>query len=176
LWLLTRFWRLRASHPSPIVEAQFVLFRNASAASLISFVAVLVSWFGKDQTWAVWFDPAGALVLCGIIFYGMFTLFRNSLPVLLDQTLEESLQLHILRGLAACYEDYDHLHGVRTRRSGTRVFVELFLEFQPELTVREMLIRAARLKYLVEDLIPRAEVWVIPCGHPEIQGPAKADG
>jgi cation diffusion facilitator family transporter len=173
LWLLVRFWRLRRTDSSPVVEAQMVLYRNASAASLISLTAVQVSWLAGKNEWAVWFDPIGAMVLCGVIFFGMITLFQKSLPAMLDQTLDESLQLRILRGLAECFEDYSQVHAIRTRRSGNRVFVELFLEFEPAQSVREMLSRAGRLKSLVENMIPNAEVWVIPCGSSEVPGPAR---
>lgn len=166
-WLLTRFWRLRCADSSPVVEAQFILYRNASVASILSLMAVAVSFFAGKFQWAAWFDPVGALFLSGVIFYGILTLFQRSLPALLDKTLEESLQLRILKALAERFEDYDQIHGVRTRRSGKRIFVELFLEFDAELRVKEMLAHAGRLKSLVEGLIPDAEVWVIPCGHTE---------
>lgn len=161
-WLLSRFWRLHRTDSSPVVEAQFILYRNASVASTVSLVAVAVSFFAGQYAWASWFDSVGALILAGVIFYGIMTLLQRSLPALLDKTLDESLQLRILKGLAECFEDYNQLHGVRTRRSGKRIFVELFLEFEPELSVSEMMVRTGRLKSLVEKLIPNTEVWVIP--------------
>jgi len=173
LWLLLRFWRLRRVDSSPVVEAQFVLYRNATTASLISLIAVAISWLAGENKWMAWFDPFGAMVICGVIFFGMITLFNKSLSAILDQTLDESLQLRILRGLAECYEDYRQLHGVRTRRSGNRIFVELFLEFEPVLSVQAVLVRAGKLKSLVEEMIPDTEVWVIPCGSSEVPGPSR---
>ncbi|MFZ2961156.1 MAG: cation diffusion facilitator family transporter [Candidatus Ozemobacteraceae bacterium] len=161
IWLMMRFFRLCHTE-SQVMEAQFILYRNATSASLVSLIAVAFSTFGGDNNWAIWFDPIGALIVCIIVFYGMITLFQRSLSALLDETLEESLQLIIIQGLSKCYSDYDQIHMIRTRRSGNQIFVELFLEYGKELSVGEMLSRTDRIKLLVEGMIPHSEVWVIP--------------
>jgi ferrous-iron efflux pump FieF len=141
-----------------------VLYFNAVAASIISPVAVAMSDMAESKWLATVFDTAGAIVLAGIILYGMIGLLRKSLGALLDQSLEESLQLRIIRGLVANVDAYLQIHRVRTRRSGNRIFIELFLEFDPELPVREVLDRSTRIKQFVENLVPHSEAWVVPCG------------
>lgn len=175
LWLLVRFWKLRRADSSPVIAAQFILYRNASVSSLVSTIAVGVSAFAGHHFWAAWFDPIGALLLCGIIFYGVLTLFRESLPALVDKTLEESLQLRILKGLTTWFQDYEQILGIRTRRSGTRVFVEIFLQFDPDLSVRDMLERVDHLKSAVERMIPNAEVSVIPSDPSKGEMPAERE-
>lgn len=164
IWLLARFWRLRKTDPSPVVEAQYVLYRNATAASVISSVAVAVSTLTESNWLANFFDITGVVVLSGIILYGMAGLMRQSLSALLDESLEEALQLRIVRGLVEHVADYRQIHKVRTRRSGNRIFIELFLEFDPQLPVGDLLGRAARIKHIVEDLVPHSETWIVPCG------------
>lgn len=164
IWMLLRFTRLRRVDPSPILQAQFVLYRNAASACLLSTLAVAATRFSPDHRWDVYMDIGGAVALAVIILIGMVTLLRQSLSALLDETVEESVQIRILRGLAESYEEYQQMHRIRTRRSGGRIYVELFLEFEPLLSVRDLERRSARIKALVENLVPQAEAWVVPCG------------
>lgn len=168
-WLLFHYRRMWREDNSTVMHGQYILLRNNCSATVISLIAVLVSWLGGKHSWAHWFDPMGALALSGVIFYGMSTLFKKSLPTLLDKTLDEAMQFHIMKGLAKCFNDYEQIHKIRTRHSGNKIFVELFLEYEPNLLVREMMTRSGRLKTLVEDLIPRAEVWVIPCSESDFR-------
>lgn len=162
LGLLTRFSRLHRIATSPVVHAQLVLYRNATVASFLSITALLGTWFAHNDWLAGYFDIFGAAVLAVLMIYGMVKLARQSLSALLDEAVEEALQIRIMRGLAESFLDYDQLHRIRSRRSGNRVFVELFLEFEPELPVRELLDRSARIKAQVEGTVPGAEVWVVP--------------
>jgi cation diffusion facilitator family transporter len=164
VWLFMKFRRLRKTDPSPVVDAQFVLYRNAVAASIISPIAVLFSDSVESKWLATLFDTAGVVVLSAFILYGMIGLMRKSLAALTDETLEEALQLRIIRGLVEHMADYRQIHRVRTRRSGNHIFIELFLEFDPVLPVRDVLDRSARIKGVVENLIPHSEAWIVPCG------------
>jgi divalent metal cation (Fe/Co/Zn/Cd) transporter len=71
-----------------------------------------------------------------------------------------------MRALAESFSDYTQLRRVRTRRSGSRIFVDLFLEFPPEIPAGELLNRTAGIKALVERDVPDCEAWVIPVRPP----------
>ncbi|MFM8412783.1 MAG: cation transporter dimerization domain-containing protein [Alphaproteobacteria bacterium] len=53
-------------------------------------------------------------------------------------------------------------HEVRTRRSGSRISVELFLDFDPELPMRTVRERIEAIRRSVGESIPGADVTVIP--------------
>jgi len=79
-----------------------------------------------------------SLALGGVIIYSFYGLIKTSLFDLLDRTLEEKYQLIITRELANHYHEYAHFHGVRSRRTGGRVFIEILLEFAPYQRVGEV--------------------------------------
>lgn len=160
LWLFERFRKLRKKDPSPVVQAQFVLYRNAATASIFSLVAVLGATLSADERVDMFFDVIGAGVIAVVVFYGMFTLLRQSLSALLDEALEESLQLRAMHALAESFSDYSQLHRVRTRRSGSLIFVDLFLEFPEDISAEDLLGRTSRIKGLVESDVPNCETWV----------------
>jgi len=105
------------------------------------------------------------MVLVGIVIYGAAGVMRHALPALLDQSVEETAQMKIVRALTDRFENYRQLHGVRTRVSGNTVIVELFIEYDPDMSVGELMKRSGELSERVRQLLGNADVLVIPCDH-----------
>lgn len=160
--LLRRFHRLNRQAPSPLIHAQFVLYRNAAAASLLSIVTIIGTWIAGDHPAAAYLDIFGAAILALLTIHGMTILVRQSISALLDEAVEESLQMNIMRGLKESFHDYTQLHRIRSRHSGDQIFVELFLTFDAELSASELIERSTRIKRQVENSLPGSEVWVVP--------------
>jgi divalent metal cation (Fe/Co/Zn/Cd) transporter len=88
--------------------------------------------------WSDYIDPAASMVIALSILSATLGIFSSSLYDLLDRTLEEERQIVILAELARHFHDYEELHGIRSRRSGAQVYVEIFLEFDPEKKMAEI--------------------------------------
>lgn len=161
LAFLFRFRRLDLGAPSPLAHAQFILYRNATAASGLSLAALLGAQFAGAA--GAYFDIVGAMFLAGLIVQSAVLLVRQSLSSLLDETVEEALQMHITRGLVKSLPNYHQLHRVRSRRAGSCVFIELFLEFDPRMSIGEMLQNSRRIQDEITKSAPHAEVTIIPC-------------
>lgn len=162
--LMLRFRRLHRQEPAPLVHAQYVLYRNATAASFLSVLALVGSRLAGAS--GGYFDVLGATILAILILQSAFVLLRQSLSALLDEAVEESLQQRIVGELTGAKKEYRGLHRIRSRHSGGRIFIELFLEFEPEISVREMLDRSQRIRRTVEQIVPGAEVSIQPCESP----------
>jgi divalent metal cation (Fe/Co/Zn/Cd) transporter len=89
-------------------------------------------------------------------------MIESSLPDLLDQTLEEELQLVVVRELAEHFHHYEQLHGVKSRRSGGNIYVDIFLEFSGDLPMGEVQDTMDRMKQSLETQIPKSFVNIIP--------------
>ena len=162
--LMLRFRRLNRDNPAPLVHAQFILYRNATAASLLSIFALLGARLAGPA--GMYFDLFGAVVLALLIIQSAVLLLRQSLSALLDEAVEKTLRLRIVSGLAGAFPHYCQLHRIRSRHSGNRIFIELFIEFDPDLTVRELTARSKEIHRQIEQTVPGAEVSVIPCETP----------
>jgi divalent metal cation (Fe/Co/Zn/Cd) transporter len=68
----------------------------------------------------------------------------------------------IVRHLATFFNDYTALHGVRSRRSGSNVYIEIFLEFDSERKMGEVQAIINRIKISLESHIPKSSVSVVP--------------
>ena len=159
LWFRDK--RIARDTHAPLIDMQWRHNRTDALSSASKCIALTLILLLNHKSWAMYIDPMCALVT--IIFsIGLYLpVVRNNLSDLLDRTLEEDLQIKIMRRLAEHFDQYEAFHGVRSRRSGSRIFIDIILGFHPERKVGET---ASTIKALRSDLeadIPRSAVNII---------------
>ena len=138
-WLWRRCRAAGRAEDSPLMAAQAKLF----VTKLLGNVFMLA-----------------ALAVAASILVSALGVFSSSVYHLLDGTLEESDKLAIMGELARHFERYDWLYGVRSRRSGNHVFVEIELGFDAERRVGEVEPHIAAIRESVTRLFRQASVTV----------------
>ena len=108
---------------SPIMKSQWRLHRANAIANIFVFVSLLAAAFLQDFEWGFIIDPACAILLIFAAGYAFIGLIKESLHDLLDKTLDEDLQMKILRRLSEYYDWYDSFHGVKSRKSGKKIIL-----------------------------------------------------
>ncbi|HVN73404.1 MAG TPA: cation diffusion facilitator family transporter [Methanoregula sp.] len=161
-WLWFRNYRLNLKEPSPIMDSQWRLFRTKAFSDFSVLTALVLSLSLSQYEWALYIDPLASFIIAGFLLFSGYRVVASSLPDLLDKTLDEELQLVIVRELAAFFDDYTALHGVRSRRSGANVYIELLLEFDPEKKMGEVQQSIDRIRASLEAKIPKSVVSVVP--------------
>ena len=152
---------LRMQH-SPIVASQAALWFSKSAFDGLMGLSLAAALACSGKPWGLYLDPLASLVGVAFMLRSAWGLASESVGDLLDAALEETLQIRILRCLATHFDDYELFHEVRTRRSGSRIYVELFLEFDPDLPMRTVRERIERIRESIREAIPGADVTVSP--------------
>ena len=71
-------------------------------------------------------------MIAGSILMSAIGVFSSSVYDLLDGTLEEKDKLDIMRELVLHFHRYDMLYGVRSRRAGNRVFIDIHVGFDAD--------------------------------------------
>ena len=148
--------------PSPILTSQFRLFAVKAFTNVCMAVTIALSLTFREVRAAMYIDPVMSLVISASMFFGAYRIITNNLGALLDQTLEEEAQLRIMKILSESFDEYVQLHGVRSRRSGDRVFVEIFLEFDGDRSMSDVLSVIDDITAKTEDAIPNSDVSVVP--------------
>jgi ferrous-iron efflux pump FieF len=154
--------RLAQTEPSPVMEAQWRLRRAKTFSDLLILLALVLSVLLSSYHWAEYIDPLVSFVVIGFLLFAGYREISSSLPDLFDQTLEEELQIVILRELVSCFYRYQDFHGVRSRRSGSRIYIDIFLGFDPEQQMGEVQQFIDSLKGSLEAQIPGSIVCIIP--------------
>lgn len=160
LWI--KNYRVGRQQFSPIIEAQWRMFRTKAFSDLIVLVALTLSMILRGQAWAIYIDPAASFLIAGFILHSIWGMLSNSFYDLLDRTLDESLQMVIVKELAAHFDHYSGIHGVRSRRSGSHIYVDLLLEFDGDKKMAEVQEIINRMEIDLERSIPGCHVLIAP--------------
>lgn len=160
IWTRNR-WILRHQH-SPIIESQARLWFSKACFDAFMATALILELLFRGQPWSVYLDPLASLLGVGFMLHAAYAIFSSSVDDLMDAALGETTQLQILNQLVRHIDDYERLHKVRSRRSGSHIFVEVFLDFHPDLRVTELKERVGRLRHAISEAIPGAEVSILP--------------
>jgi divalent metal cation (Fe/Co/Zn/Cd) transporter len=155
--------RVSQQQPSAIMESQARLWFSKASFDAAMCTALLLAYLFRNQTWSWYLDPLASLVGVLFMLHAAWAMTSSSVNDLLDATIEETTQLRILRQLVQHLDDYDRLHKIRTRRSGPRIYVEIFLEFDPLLLMGEVQKRIHKLQQSIGEIIPGADVSIRPC-------------
>lgn len=147
--------------PTPIMEAQWRLRRAKTFSDLLILLALVLSVLLAPYHGAEYIDPVASFIIIGFLLLAGYREISSSLPDLFDKTLEEELQLLILRELAMSFDKYHEFHGVRSRRSGSRIYIEIYLGFDPEQRAGEVQEFAVTLKRSLESQIPGSVVSIV---------------
>jgi ferrous-iron efflux pump FieF len=162
VWFWITNQRIAVKESSPLMDSQWRLFRLKAYANLVVLVCMVLAIVCAGNTWVVYIDPLGSIIIIGFLLMSGYGMIITSVPDLLDRTLDEELQLVVVRELADHFDRYEQLHGVRSRRSGGNIYIEIFLEFSGTMQMREVQDQINRMKKSLETKIPRSSVNIIP--------------
>lgn len=156
-----KYYHRAREDPSPIMEAQWRLRRAKTFSNLLVLFALTISVLFAHQSWAHYIDPIVSFLIIGFLMFAGYREFSSSLPDLFDKTLDEELQIVILRELASSFDQYHEFHGVRSRRSGSRIYIEIFLGFDPDQKMKDVHEYATSLKKSLESQIAGSVVSIV---------------
>lgn len=158
LWIY--FKRLAVKSPGPLIDIQWRHQRTDALSSVAVLMALGLAMVFREERWAVYIDPACGLAYSVFAIGSYVPVMRESLKDLLDQTLAEDVQIIVMRRLAEHFNDYEAFHGVRSRRAGNRLLIEVTLGFDPAKTVGEAVKTIESLRTAIEGDIANAEVSI----------------
>jgi ferrous-iron efflux pump FieF len=164
LW--NKNYRVARKTQSPVMESQWRLFRAKAFSDAAVLLALVVSMVFHHEAWALYVDPIASFMIVGFLIFSAYGVVSTSLGDLLDRTLDESLQLIIVRALAKHFEEYVGFHGLRSRRSGRDVYVELFLEFDGTRPMSDVQHSIDGMASTIEQDIPGSHAVICPTTRP----------
>ena len=114
----------------------------------------LVSAFGWTLT-----DPLIALIIAGYIFWGARRIGITAYQMLMDRELEDDERQKIL-DIALSHPGVKGLHDLRTRSSGNRVFIQMHLEMDGDISLLDAHTISAAVEASVLEAFANAEVLI----------------
>ena len=161
-WLYREKKHIAEKEYSPAMESQMRLFRTKAITDFAVLAALFMVMSLHGYWWSVYIDPIASFVVIGFFLLSGYRIISSSLPDLLDKTIDEELQLIIVRALSEFFDEYEALHGVRSRRGGKQIYIEIFLEFNGERKMHEVQMIINQIKEKLEIEIPHSSVTIVP--------------
>ncbi|WP_159996180.1 cation transporter [Roseomonas sp. 18066] len=155
-------WRAGRDGTSVLMTGQIRSRISKILASTVAVAAVVLSAIAPGSMTSRIADLGGTLFVAAVMLGVTAKLWRESLPDLLDRSLDEERQLLLNRALGAHFADYDALLSVRSRSSGRSVHVKIELGFRGDQPLAAVDRVTTALSAEIARLIPGAEVTVAP--------------
>lgn len=138
------------------------------SADLFSNLAVIVALFLSTKLGWERADPVIAIGIAGYLLFGAWSILTRSLNLLMDRELPDADREHI-KEIARAHPGVIDVHDLRTRSSGTNVFIQFHLEMNAEMPLIDAHTIADQVMRSLETAFPGAEVLIHedPHGIPE---------
>jgi cation diffusion facilitator family transporter len=133
---------------SPAVEAIARDHRKDALTSVATLTGVGGAYFG-----VVLMDPLAAGLTALFIFHIGWETFRNAANDLMDARPPKEL-ITAVTAIAVGVTGVEHVHEIRSRRSGQYLIVDLKLDMDPEMTVKQSHDITAHVKRLIFERFP----------------------
>lgn len=150
---------------SPAVHADSVHYR----ADLMSNAATLAALYfaGEGITLA---DPLFALLIAGYLLFSTREILRQAMNELLDRELPNA-QRQAITSRVLAHPEVRGLHDMRTRQSGRTPIIQLHLEMDADISLKEAHRIADEVELMILDRLPNADIVVHqdPVGIKEVQ-------
>ena len=111
------------------------------------------------------FDPLAAIVICLMIIKGAYDVFTDAIDRMVDRSCDEET-VEKMQQLIAAQHGVDHVDKLQTRIFGSRVYVDVEVSADDQLTLYEAHAKAENIPEQNEQNIPEDKhcmVHINPC-------------
>ena len=147
-WLYRFSMKTGSSLQSPALLAVAKDHRKDAITSIATLVGVSAAFFGFSIM-----DPIAAGLTSLFIFHIGWETFRGAAHDLMDGQPEEEV-LSAVTALAEGVDGVEHVHEIKGRRSGQYLIIDLKLDMDPDMTVKESHAIATAVKKVIFDHNP----------------------
>lgn len=137
---------------------------------LLINLSVIVSLVLSSQFGFQFADPLFALAIAGFLIYGAAVIAWQSLNLLMDREFSDEERQQIT-DLCLSHPQVLDIHDLRTRSAGQQSFIQLHLELDPEISLRNAHVISDEVEANIREAFPLADVIIHqdPSGVEEVQ-------
>ena len=137
------------------ISADFLHYQSDILLNISVLAGLFLSFY---MGWLI-ADPLFALIVAAIIGYSAWQIVGSAINVLMDRELPDADRQRI-RAIAMAHAGVETVHDLRTRSSGPSVFIQLHLEMDGDMLLRDAHRIGDEVMAEIEAAFPHAEVLV----------------
>jgi ferrous-iron efflux pump FieF len=126
---------------------------------LVVNIGVVAAFALHQMTGIDWFDPLFALAIAGGLIFSAYRIAVEALNVLMDRELPDEARERI-KSIVRAQAAVRGIHDMRTRSDSDRIFVELHVELDPEMTLRKAHVIAEAIEEAICKEFPNADILI----------------
>ncbi len=159
----------KSSSNNGMIKSQIVDCMNEGLQLMVSLVIMTLICLLPHVMGIYKFQYIICLAIIGYTFYLSVDSIKRSAHSLLDKCTDETVSLKILSVLTANHELYQYFETYHTRVSARTTFVDIFIGYEADLTMKEILHRNNKIKNDIKALVPDTIVNCILIGDTDSQ-------
>jgi ferrous-iron efflux pump FieF len=128
-------------------------------SDLIMNLAVIVAIVLADYFDLAYVDPLFGLAIAAYIGYGAFEIGHHAYDMLMDREMPDADRVQI-KLIALTHKRVKNLHDLRTRQSGFNQFIQLHIELDPEIRLKEAHDISDEVEASIAKAYPDAEILI----------------
>ena len=126
---------------------------------LLINLAVLLTLVATQNIGAPYIDPLVGAGIALYLLFGAWRILHGALDMLMDRELPDSERKRI-RQIVYQHQDVRRMHDLRTRRSGSDVFIQFHLELDPEITLMAAHLISDEVELKIRQIFEDAEILI----------------
>ena len=126
---------------------------------LLINLAVLLTLVATQNIGAPYIDPLVGAGIALYLLFGAWRILHGALDMLMDRELPDSERKRI-RKIVYQHQDVRRMHDLRTRRSGSDVFIQFHLELDPEITLMAAHLISDEVELKIRQIFEDAEILI----------------
>ncbi|MCQ2419826.1 MAG: cation transporter [Clostridia bacterium] len=134
IWVLVLAYRAYRKTQTKVARTVFEGTISASAFDIGILFAVFLSMALRSWPGVGYVEPIISIVIAAVTVLRAVKRIRTGVNELSDLTLDEQSQMKILKTVNAHFDEYSGFRGINSHRFGSRIFIDLDLDFSAETT------------------------------------------
>ena len=126
---------------------------------LLINLAVLLTLVATQSIGTPYIDPLVGAGIALYLLFGAWRILHGALDMLMDRELPETERKRI-RKIVYQHQDVRRMHDLRTRRSGSDVFIQFHLELDPEITLMAAHLISDEVELKIRQVFEDAEILI----------------
>lgn len=131
--------KIMKQHSSAISKSNYAAAFAALLFDSVTLLSLLIIWLLRDNPISGYITPVVSIIIAAYLIVGCIKRIKSALNDITDKTLDEKIQLKILKVMAKFYDSYNQFYAVKSRKNGELMQVELHISFKQDTCFEQIL-------------------------------------
>ena len=156
IFLLYRQNKTVQGDSSGLVKSNINLLKKNLIFDAVALVTITTSFLLRGFPAVAYLEPIICILCAFYIAWQSLKILKASASDLLDKTLDEETQLKILKCFSCIWSELNEFYGIRTRRSGQIVYIDLLVSFHENSSYSEIYQSYEVFDKAVKEVLPNS--------------------